>query len=252
MLRHRVIPFLLIKDGGLVKTREFRDPRYIGDPLNSIKIFNDKEVSELALLDISRSAQGLGPDFEMVRDIAGECFIPLSYGGGVGSIDDAARLFSLGVEKVIVKTAAIRSPKLVNEISTLAGSQSVAVCVDVDRGRFGKMRIYAPGTDLHRDAEWTDYVRELCDRGAGEVIIQSVNRDSSMSGLDLDAISAVANAVEVPIVAVGGVGSMEDMRRGISAGASAIGAGSYFVFHGPRRAVLITYPEYSELLSIIG
>lgn len=252
MLRNRVIPVLLMRDRGLIKTVKFGDAKYVGDPINAIRIFNEKEVDELVLLDVSRGAQGLGPDYEVVRDVASECFMPLAYGGGVTSVKHAAQLFRLGVEKVVVRSEAARDISIVKRLADFGGSQSVAVSVDIERGRLGKRRLFSPGTPMHKSAEWLGYIEKAVESGAGEIIVQSVDRDGTMSGLDLELVSIVGRAVDVPTIAAGGVGSLKDIQAGVRAGASAIGVGSFFVFHGPRRAVLITYPPYEELEALVG
>lgn len=242
-----MIPVLLMRNRGLVKTMRFKDPKYVGDPLNAIRIFNEKQVDELMLLDIARGSTGMGPDFETVLDVASECFMPLAYGGGVTTVEHADRLFAMGVEKVVVRSGAANDLRLVEQIARFGGTQSVSVCVDVERSRLGKRRIYAPGTRMHKGTDWLGYVKDAANAGAGEIVLQSVDRDGTQTGLDLQLVTMAAEQIPVPLVAVGGIGGLDDMRAGVDAGASAIGVGSYFVFHGPRRAVLITYPDYTEL-----
>jgi cyclase len=252
MLRHRVIPFLLVKDHGLVKTTRFADPKYVGDPLNAIRIFNEKEVDELALLDISATPGQRGPNFDLVRDVASECFMPLAYGGGVRGLEDAKRLFALGVEKVVLRSAANTDLRLVTSVADFAGSSSVTVSVDVRKPRVGRHQLFAPGTSKHRDNDWLGFIRRAIEAGAGEIVLNAVDRDGTMTGMDLPLIGAAARESSVPLVAVGGVGSLDHIRDGINAGADAVGAGSFFVFYGPRRAVLITYPSYGELTALLG
>lgn len=252
MLRHRVIPVLLMRDGGLVKTEKFKNPKYVGDPINAIRIFNDKEVDELVLLDITRGGQGRGPDFDTVRDVAGECFIPLAYGGGVSTVDHAARLFGLGIEKVVVRHAAAVDLRLIEKLAAFGGSQSVTVCIDVAQSRLGRRRLHAPGSDRDRDPDWLGFAARAAEAGAGEIVLQSVARDGTGTGLDLEMVTQASARLSVPVVAVGGVGRLDDIRAGVDSGASAVGAGSFFVFHGPRRAVLITYPDYGQLESMLG
>lgn len=252
VLRHRVIPFLLVQDHGLVKTTKFADPKYVGDPINAVRILNEKEVDELAILDISATPGHRGPNFDLVRDVASECFMPLAYGGGVRSLADAERLFAIGIEKVVVKSAAMTDLNVVSVIADYAGSSSVSVSVDVKRTRLGRLQVYAPGTHRHGDSDWLGLLKAAIDAGAGEIILNAVDRDGTMSGMNTDLIRAAAAQVTVPLVAVGGVGSLDDIRSGIEAGADAIGAGAFFVYHGPRRAVLITYPRYEELVALLG
>ena len=252
MLRNRVIPVLLVKDHGLVKTTKFENSKYVGDPINAIRIFNEKEVDEIALLDISTTPQSHGPNFELISDVASECFMPLAYGGGIRGLDDAKRLFSLGVEKVILRSAAARDFRTVAAISDYAGSSSVTVSIDVKRARFGRQQLHCPGTPLHGDPAWLKFLERAIEAGAGEVLLNAVDRDGTMAGMDIELISAASRATTVPLVAVGGVGSLVHIAEGIRAGANAVGAGAFFLYHGPRRAVLITYPRYEELTVLLG
>lgn len=247
-----MIPVLLVKDHGLVKTTKFADPKYVGDPINAIRIFNEKEVDELALLDTSATSGDRGPNFSLVEDVASECFMPLAYGGGIRDLDDAKRLFALGVEKVVLRSAPARDLGTASRIAEYAGSSSVTVSIDVKKGRFGKRTLYCPNTPLHGNPDWQGHLRRAIDAGAGEVILNAVDRDGTMSGMDTELIAEAARLTTVPLVAVGGVGSLDDIQRGVNAGADAIGAGAFFVFHGPRRAVLITYPGYEQLTALLG
>lgn len=252
MLRNRVIPVLLVKDHGLVKTTRFSEPKYVGDPINAIRIFNEKEVDELALLDISATPGRLGPNFELVQDVASECFMPLAYGGGIRGLEDAKRLFGLGVEKVVLRTSAMSDLTTITQIADYAGASSVTVSVDVNRSRFGRRHLHAPNSTLHGEPDWSGFLERAIEAGAGEVILNAVDRDGTMSGMDTDLIAAAARMTTVPLVAVGGVGSLTHIKAGIEAGADAVGAGAFFVYHGPRRAVLITYPRPDQLASLLG
>lgn len=247
-----MIPLLLIADGLLVKTKGFRHPRYVGDPLNAIRIFNDKEVDEIAVLDISASTRGQGPDLTLIQEMAEECFMPLSYGGGIRTAEDAKSVFRLGVEKVVIRSGAAWDPHLISAIADRTGSQSVTVSVDIESVRLRGRRVYCPGTPWHRRPDWSALLSELVKQGAGEVMVQSVNRDGTRRGLDLELIGQAADAVGVPLIAAGGIGQLSDIRDGVRAGASAIAAGSLFVFHGPRDAVLISYPEYGQLEQLLA
>lgn len=252
MLTNRVIPILLIKDGGLVKTQEFENPKYVGDPINVVRIFNEKEVDEIAILDISATACGRGPNFELVSDVASECFMPLAYGGGVRSSTDARKLFSIGVEKVILRSASMNDLTVVREVADTAGSSSVAISVDLKRSKLGRYRLYAPGTRLHGNEAWESYISDAVAAGAGEVLLNAVERDGTMNGMDLALIRRASTLTSVPLVAVGGVGSLQHIREAVLSGADAVGAGAFFVYHGARRAVLITYPKYEELTELLG
>lgn len=247
MLHARVIPCLLMRNGGLVKTVRFKDARYIGDPINAVRIFNDKEVDELVLLDIGSAHAHAAPDFELLADIAGEAFMPLAYGGGIGNIEHVKRLYGLGVEKVVLGTAAADQPQLVSVAAALAGSSGVVVSIDVRRSWMGKYTVCVHGgaRDLKRDP--VAYAREMEQRGAGEILLTAIDRDGTMDGYDLELVRRVCAAVSVPVVASGGAGSLPHLRQAVDAGASAVAAGSMFVYHGKHNAVLISYPEYEEL-----
>jgi len=252
LLRNRVIPVLLVKDHGLVKTTRFANPKYVGDPINAIRIFNEKEVDELALLDISATRGSHGPNFELVQDVASECFMPLAYGGGIRGIEDAKRLFGLGVEKVVLRSAAMVNLRTVTAIADFAGSSSVTVSIDVRRTKFGRQQLYCPDAPRHGESDWSGFLTRAVEAGAGEIILNAVDRDGTMAGMDTDLISVAARTTTVPLVAVGGVGSLAHIKAGVHSGADAIGAGAFFVYHGPRRAVLITYPRHDELAALLG
>jgi cyclase len=252
MLRTRVIPCLLLRGDGLVKTHKFAKPKYVGDPINAIRIFNDKEVDELLVLDITASKERREPSYELIEQFASECFMPLCYGGGIRTVEHARRLFSLGVEKVCLQTAAMDDPGIITQIAQSFGNQSVVACVDVKKDWLGRRRLYRSADNRTVSRPWTEYLRAAVDAGAGEVVVNSVDRDGTMSGADLELIGEASRAVSVPVIAMGGIGSLADIRAAADAGASAIAAGSFFVFHGPHRAVLITYPGYAELEQLLG
>lgn len=247
MLMHRVMPVLLLEDGGLFKTRQFKKPVYVGDPINTIRIFNDKEVDELIVLDIGASKRRREPDYAMIEECAGECFMPLTYGGGITNRDQAARLFELGVEKICLQTAALRDMSLVTEVASRFGSQAVAVSVDVKRNWLGAPQLYSAAEGATRKEDWLEFARRAEAAGAGEIIVNAVNQDGTLAGPDLKLIHQAGTALSVPVVAVGGISSLQDVKAAVDAGASAVAAGAFFVFHGPHRAVLITYPRYAEL-----
>lgn len=253
MLKTRVIPTLLLRGAGLVKTTAFRDPKYVGDPINAIKIFNDKEVDELVLLDISAWRTGKGPAFSAIESFASECFMPVAYGGGITTIDQIRRVLATGVEKVIVNRAALNQPDLVREAAREFGSQAVVVSMDVKRKLFGRYQVYGDGGTKPTGWEPVAYAKQMEDLGAGEILLTSIERDGTMKGYDLDLIERVTSAVGVPVIASGGAGSLADFGLAATkAGAAAVAAGAMFVFHGPHRAVLITYPDQTELASVLG
>lgn len=252
MLRSRVIPVLLVKDGGLVKTVKFNNPNYVGDPINTIRIFNEKEVDELVLLDIAATGKRSGPNFDLIKDVASECFMPLAYGGGLRNPEDARRLFSLGVEKVVVRSAAMSDLSMVSQIASISGSSSVVLSIDLKKSKFGRPQVFCPGTASHKESDWIGYMKRAIDAGVGEILLNVVDQDGTMSGMDLDIIRVASRATSVPLVAVGGVGSLQDIRAGLDAGADAVGVGAFFVYRGQRRAVLVTYPSYDELSPFVG
>lgn len=243
-MRPRLIPTLLLKAGGLYKTRKFSDPVYIGDPINAVRIFNEKGVDEIVLLDIDATLEGRGPNFERITDIVSEAFVPICYGGGVRSIDDFSRLMKLGVEKVAVTSAVANDFSLVTQAAALFGSQSVVVGIDARRGLFNRLdRVVRSGKEATRLSP-LDAALAAEAAGAGEILLTSVDRDGMMTGYDEKLISAVADAVGVPVIASGGAASLDDMLQAVfTGGASAAAAGSLFVFQGKHRAVLISYPD---------
>jgi cyclase len=251
MLRTRVIPCLLLRDAGLVKTHKFARPKYVGDPINAIRIFNDKEVDELMVLDIDASRERREPNYDLIEQFAGECFMPLCYGGGIRTAEQATRLFGLGVEKICLQTAVLDDPAIISRLAERFGSQSVVACVDVKRNWRGKRRLFRAASGDTVKQPWVDYVRAVAAAGAGEIVVNAVDRDGTMSGMDLELIREASAAVTVPLIAMGGIGSLADIRAAVEAGASAVAAGAFFVFHGPHRAVLITYPSYRELEQLL-
>lgn len=248
MLRTRVIPCLLLRGEGLVKTTRFSEPRYVGDPINAIRIFNDKEVDELILLDITASREGRGPAFGAIRDFASECFMPVGYGGGIRSLTDAREVLALGVEKIIVNTMALRRPALVAEISSEFGAQAVVVSIDVRKKLLGGYEVMAAGGTAKTGLTPVEHAKQMVALGAGEIFLNSIDRDGTGSGYDTALVRSVAQAVSVPVIACGGAGSLVDFGIAVNEGqASAVAAGSMFVFHGKHRAVLISYPTRAEL-----
>lgn len=250
MLETRVIPTLLLRGEGLVKTTAFRDPKYVGDPINAIKIFNDKEVDELILLDITATTAGNGPAFDTIADIAGECFMPVAYGGGISSVEQMRRILGIGIEKVIINSAAIANPDIIAMAAREFGSQAVAVSIDVRKTLFGRYEVRSHcgtrGTGLNP----VDWARKAQDMGAGEIMLTSIERDGTMEGYDLELIAKVGAAINIPLIASGGAGSIADFSAAVSNGADAMAAGAMFVFHGPHRAVLITYPSRDHLRAL--
>jgi imidazole glycerol-phosphate synthase subunit HisF len=248
MIRPRIIPCLLVDNGRLVKTVEFRRPTYVGDPINAIRVFNDKGADELVLLDIAATPEGREPDFELLEKVATECFMPLCYGGGVTSLEQMRRLLGLGIEKVAVNTSAVERPDLVREAAAEFGSQSVVVSIDVKRRRRGSFEVVTRSAKARTGLDPVGAAQEAEQLGAGELLLTSVERDGSMRGYDLDLIRRVAGAVGIPVVASGGAATGRDLVSAIAdGGASGAAAGSMFVFTGRHRAVLISYLTADDL-----
>lgn len=250
MLKHRVIPALLLRNNSLVKTQKFKEPRYVGDPINAVRIFNDKEVDELMVLDISASKNRREPNYALIKEFASECFMPLTYGGGITAVEQAARLFDLGIEKVCLQTAALSTPSLVTTLAERYGSQSIVVSIDIKRNWLGVPHLFGAAEGKLRTEPWLATMRCLVDAGAGEVLLNSVDKDGTLEGPNLELIRMAADKLPVPLIALGGISSLLDIKAAVNAGASAVAAGAFFVFHGPHRAVLITYPNYLELQTL--
>lgn len=243
MDRPRVIPCLLLDGEGLYKTTRFGTPSYVGDPINTIRIFNDKEVDEAVLLNIGAARHGGDPPYDLLRDLAGECFMPLCYGGGVRSTQHFRDLIHLGVEKVAINTAAVEQPQIIEEAAALFGTQSVVVSIDVQRDRDGHARVVTHAGSRPTELDPAAHASRAEELGAGEILLTAVDREGTRSGLDLELVERVSASVGVPVVAHGGAASTQDLRAAVQAGASAVAAGSLFVHWGPERAVLITYPD---------
>ncbi|MBX9853813.1 MAG: AglZ/HisF2 family acetamidino modification protein [Cytophagaceae bacterium] len=242
----RVIPVLLAKNKGLVKTIQFKNPTYVGDPINAVKIFNEKEVDELILLNIDASREQKSPDLAFIKSIASECFMPLCYGGGIKTIDDIRNILKAGVEKVSINTTALSNPLFIKEASTLFGSSTIVVSIDYKKNWMGKYMLVAAGKTFNIHP--VDFAKKMEEMGAGELLINAVNRDGTMSGYHLELIKTIAQSVSIPVIACGGAGSIADFKDAIiQANISAVAAGSMFVFKGKHRAVLINYPSQEIL-----
>lgn len=247
MLRPRIIPCLLIHNVGLVKTTNFSEPKYVGDPINAVKIFNEKEADELMVLDIDATVKGKDPNFDLISKLASECRMPLCYGGGITKVEQAQELINIGVEKVAISSAAIENPSLVADMANAIGSQSVTVVLDVVKKRSFMSSKYEVCTHNARQSHTTDFltlISEFQKQGAGEIVINSVDRDGIMEGYDLELAAKVKSLAKVPVTFLGGAGSLEDLSSLVSlVGIVGAAAGSLFVFKGKYKAVLITYPD---------
>lgn len=252
MRRPRVIPVLLLGKAGLVKTVRFRQQTYIGDPVNAVRIFNEKEVDEIVVLDIEAARTRQKPRFKLIEEIASECFMPLAYGGGVTSVEDVKTLVGLGVEKVIINSGALENPALIRQSADQIGSQSIVASVDIGKNFWGKYRIFTHGGSRQVKQDPLVVARSMVENGAGELLLQCIHRDGTMAGYDLDLIRMFADAVPVPLIACGGAGGLKDFALALRDGrASAIAAGSYFVYQGKYKAVLISYPRIEDVRKVI-
>lgn len=249
MRRVRVIPVLLLKGDGLVKSVKFDRHKYVGDPINAVKIFNDKEVDELCILDIFATRDGRVPNIKKIRELAGEAFMPLSYGGAITTIDQIKEILFNGIEKVVINSSALTHPDLITEAATRFGSQSVVVSVDVKKNWLGKYKVYSANGTKNTGLDPAEYCMKMESIGAGEILLNSIDLDGTYQGYDCTLLERVSSKVTIPVIACGGAGSINDFKEAISkGGASAVAAGSMFVFQRPHNAVLISYPSQQELI----
>lgn len=244
MLKTRVIPCLLLKGEGLVKTVKFKNETYIGDPINAIKIFNDKEVDELVLLDILASREAKEPNFKYIESLAGECFMPLAYGGGVSKLEHIANLNSIGVEKVIINSAGINNPDFLRRAVDRFGSSSIVLSLDIKKNFMGKPYLYTHSGSKKVNLNILDFFDTINEINVGEIVINSIDHDGMMNGYNLELIKMISSRVTMPVVALGGAGKKSDFDDALKAGASAVAAGSMFVYYGPHKAVLINYTSH--------
>ena len=254
MLFPRIIPCLLIRNKGLVKTIKFKNDKYIGDPLTAVKIFNEKEADELIVLDIDASSLNKKPNFKMIENLAMECQMPLCYGGGIKNKDDAIKILELGVEKITLSSSAINNPLLISEISKITGRQSVVVVLDVKKRNFSKKYdIYTMNGKKKTNINIIEFVKKLEDLGCGEIVINSIDNDGIMKGYDFSISRQIRKNISIPMTIIGGAGSLDDLRYAVeNFGVIGISAGSLFVFKGPLNAVLINYPEKTTKEALIN
>ncbi|WP_026727831.1 AglZ/HisF2 family acetamidino modification protein [Flavobacterium denitrificans] len=247
MLRTRIIPILLLNDGGLVKTVKFSKDRYIGDPINAVRIFNKKEVDELVLLDIGASRNGISPNFVEIKEIVSEAFMPIGYGGGISKMEHIEQLFNIGVEKVILNSVIFENKELIEEAIKIYGSQSIVASIDVKKDIWGSYKIYSNSGKKKQNISLDNCIKLIQEIGFGELVINNIDKDGTMQGYDLDLIEKVTEMLDIPVVSVGGASTISDFTKAIKAGASAVAAGSMFVFQGVHRAVLISYITADQL-----
>ena len=252
MIAKRIIPVLLHDSDGLVKTKRFKDPVYVGDPLNAVRIFNTKEVDELLLVDIGCSRDGVSPDFDLVSRVVSECFMPLGYGGGISNFEEARTILSLGVEKVILQSAIFEKAPIIEQISQYSGCQSVSIAIDVIQNRFAEYKVFHAAKRKILDIDLISLLLDLQARGAGEIFLTAVDREGTFSGYDLGLISLVKNLVDIPLVINGGASNIGDMELANKAGADAMAAGSMFIFYKNRDGVLLNYPTSANHINKAG
>lgn len=248
MLRTRVIPALLLEAESLVKTVRFARSQYVGDPANTVRIFNELEVDELLFLDITASSGKRAPNIQVLKEIADECFMPLGYGGGIRSLEDAKSVFDIGFEKIVINTQAAQRPELITEIATVYGSQAVIVSIDVKRDLLGRQTVRALGGKRRTRRDPIAWALEAEQAGAGEILFTSIDREGTWEGFDLELVKSVTDAVSVPVIAHGGAGSVEHIKQVVRvAGASAVALGSMVVFQKQGMGVLINFPDKKQL-----
>jgi imidazole glycerol-phosphate synthase subunit HisF len=247
--RIRVIPTLLLDNDGLYKTTKFKNPRYVGDPINAVRIFNSKSVDELILLDYTATNDGRVPNFENIREIVSEAFMPIGYGGGIQSIDHIEKLFKIGIEKVILNSAAFSFENLLTEAINIFGSQSIVVSIDYKKDIFGNNIIYTNGGRVKQKIALLTACKNFQNLGIGEIMINSIDREGTMNGYDLDTISKITHELLIPVIASGGAGNVSHLADGAKAGASAVAAGSMFIFQGIHKAVLLSYITSEEVIN---
>jgi len=244
MSQVRIIPVLLLKDGGLYKTVKFKQANYVGDPINTVKIFNEKEADELVLLDYNATLEKRAPDYKKIAEIAGEAFMPMAYGGGIGSLEQARKVFDAGFEKVVLNSVLFNQLSLIGEIGNIFGAQAVVASIDVKKNLFGKQKVYPVSATKKTDIDPVEWAKTLESAGAGEIFLNSVERDGTWEGYDIPLIRAVSAAVKIPVVACGGAGSMADFEKAVrEGGASAVAAGSMFVYQRKGMGVLVSFPS---------
>jgi cyclase len=240
-----------LKNNGLVKTVKFRESTYLGDPINTIRIFNEKEVDELVFLDIEATKENKEPPYELIQKLSSECFMPFAYGGGINSLIQIEKLIKSGAEKIIINSSAFLLKNFIKEAASHFGSSTIVVSIDVKKDLFGRNLVYIRSGTKNTSKNPVDYAKEMENEGAGEILLNSIDRDGTMQGYDIELIKSTSQAIKIPLIASGGAGKLDDFRLAVKeGGAAGVAAGSFFVFQGKRRAVLITYPSYSEISNL--
>jgi len=247
MIKARVIPVLLLKGRGLYKGTKFKNEKYVGDPINTLRIFNEKEVDEIVVLDIEASQKGRSPDLGFINELASECFMPMCYGGGISSISEIEKIFYAGVEKVSLNSHGLTNPAFIRSVASVFGSQSLICSIDVKKNMFGKQNVYTHRATRKVSGSPLELAQCMEEAGAGEILLTSVDREGSGTGYDLDLIHEIASNISIPVVAAGGASQLSHFKEAVTAGASAVSAGDMFTFYGKHKAVLIQYPKIADL-----
>ena len=249
---NRVIPVLLLMDNGLYKTKQFNNPIYIGDPINAVKIFNEKEVDELILLDITSTSENKEIQYDFIKDIVSEAFMPICYGGGVKNVNQIKKLLKIGIEKISINSHAVFNPDFIKEASGIYGSSTIVVSLDIRKSKFGKYSVYTERGKRSSGLDPIKFSKYLEKLGVGELLVTSINNEGTMQGYDIILLKKIASQLGIPIIANGGSGKLEHMKKVINdAGVSAVSAGSMFVYYGKHRAVLINYPDRFRIENLI-
>lgn len=251
MLEVRAMPCLLLRDGALVKTIKFQDAAYVGDPVNAVRIYNELEVDELIILDIGAAKTGSRPDTALISDLASECFMPITYGGGIASVEDIRQLHKLGIEKTAINSHALEHPEIIEQAARAFGSQAIIGAIDVKRNWLGRYSVVGNGGAKAYRRNPVEWARELESRGAGEILLYAIDRDGTWEGYDLELIESVASSVSIPVIACGGAGKIEDFAAAKQARASAVAAGSMAVYQKKDFGVLINFPSRRKLRSVL-
>jgi len=253
MLRTRVIPCLLLRNESLVKTVKFGRFGYIGDPLNTCRIFNEFEVEELAFLDITASRQGREPNLKILQDISNECFMPLSYGGGIRNLETAERIFNIGFEKIVLNTYVFENPAIITELARAFGSQSIIVAIDVRKDFWGKYQAFSLSGSVNQKRNPVEWAKEMEDRGTGEILLTSIDREGTYEGFDVGLIAQITEALTIPVIAHGGAGTVRHIGEAVNNGhASAVALGSMVVYQGKGLGVLVNFPDREQLVSVLS
>ena len=252
MLQTRIIPCLLLKDDSLVKTVNFKKPGYIGDPVNTARIFNELEVDELVLLDISATNNNRKPDFKILAELANECFMPLAYGGGINNFEDAKKIFQIGIEKVVINSIAFSKPAFITELAEHFGNQAIVASIDVKKNMFGKFQVYSNSGTKKQKVDPVAWAQELEQLGAGEILLTAIHREGTWMGFDINIIEKISNAVNIPVIANGGASSIEDIGKAVKQGnASAVSLGSMVVYQNKGMGVLVNFPDTEKLNRVL-